>query len=314
MNTALISRLRYPFSCRINPHAAFIENEVQQWIEEYTCLPQMLLNRYRSSCFGGLGPRFFPQAGLDRLIPLSRFFLWVFAHDDFFGPWPPEKLRQISKEAVAVLEGAPVAGNNEIMKQLKCFTLELAPYTTPAWQKRFIEHMADYFSAMEDEQCYNHRKSIAYPSLESYMALRTRTSAMLPVVDLLEIAMDKILPAFILNHHGIQRLVMLTNRFTAWSNDCLSLAREQGIETTNLVLIIQHANKCSLDEALEATIIQHDKDIQEFMAIRSSLPGFGAWQQAVEEYVRGLEWIAAGHLDWYNYTKRYEERSTDRVI
>ena len=107
MKTQLILRLRYPFPCSVSPHAPLIENEVQKWIEEYTCLPETLLDRYRHSCFGGLGPRFFPQAGLNRLIPLSRFFLWIFAHDDFFGPWPPGGLRQISREALAILEGEP---------------------------------------------------------------------------------------------------------------------------------------------------------------------------------------------------------------
>ncbi|TWF42911.1 hypothetical protein FHW36_102673 [Chitinophaga polysaccharea] len=314
MKTQLILRLRYPFPCSVSPHAPFVENEVQKWIEEYTCLPKALLNRYRHSRFGGLGPRFFPQASLDRLIPLSRFFLWIFAHDDFFGPWSPGELRQISQEALAILEGESVVRNNEIMKQLALFSSELVSYVTPVWRKRFIEHMADYFKAMEDEQSYNHGKLIAYPSVESYMVLRTRTSAMFAVTDLLEIAMNRILPPFVLDHPDIQRLILLTNRFTAWSNDCLSLARERGLEATNLVLIIQHANKCSLEEAIEATIAQHDHDIQAFMTIRSSLPDFGVWQQAVEEYIQGLEWMAAGHLDWYNYTMRYEESSAERVI
>ncbi len=313
MQPELLNRLRYPFAAKMNPHASSITDKAQDWIKEYTCLPGNMIHRYKQSRFDLLGPLFYPQASLERLIPLSRLLMWFFPYDDFLGPQPLAELHETSRKAVAILAGEPVVIDNDIMQQLKVFSSEIAIYAIPHWHKRFINNMADYFSAVEEELQYNFKKNLLYPGREQYMALRLRTSAVFPLVDLLEIATDRILPDAVLNHPSIHRLIVLANRLMAWFNDCISSKREHGIESTNLVLIIQHETKCTLEEALVATIEQHDQDIEEFMHIRSSLPDFVDLQAAVETFIQGLEWMIAGHGQWYSYTRRYAETGQDRI-
>ncbi|MCW3464509.1 terpene synthase family protein [Chitinophaga nivalis] len=300
--TALLQEICPP---KLHPLAADAEQQVQEWINAMTGLPPSFLEKYRHAAFGILTAGLYPQCTAAQLMMFSRYILWIFMHDDFFGPMPPAAIQASSEEAIRILRGASSL-DHPIMQQLAILQQELVPYVDAAWQERFIQHMSDFFTSIAIERGYNYNPSLTYPSLDTYLALRLQSTASFTLIDLAQVAAAQLMPDALLHHPDISRLTILANKATGWTNDYFSFAKEENLETTNLIFVLQHTCQYSREEALAATIRQYNEVILEFKSVLNRLPDFGDQQSLVENYIQGLKWVISGHLNWYSYTKRYQ--------
>lgn len=305
--TAVLAQFAYPFRKMVSPFADELDQQVNKWLSQYDCLNSHQKAKLRRGRFGNLAAHFFPLATFQQLIFMARWNLAFFAFDDTYGPLPLDELKVVCKRATAILQGDPVReDDNEIFRQIGILRQELLAYATPSWMEQFIHSMQLFFEGMQIDTKYSYQEKVNYPTIAEYIEIREKIVATYPLLDMVEMEINCILPRQIIADPFIHRIRQLACRLVSWSNDVYSLDKElKDHEAMNLVLVIQHEEKCSLEEAIERAVLIHDEDLCEFVDLLAALPHYGKYNREVREYVRAVGLLLQGHILWYNHTKRY---------
>jgi hypothetical protein len=98
----------------------------------------------------------------------------------------------------------------------------------------------------------------------------------------------------------LQRMVQACNNIVCWSNDLFSCAKEarQG-DVHNLVLVLQHAQQLSLQEAINEAVRMHNEEVAIFVALEKLLPLKGLESDyELLRYVSVLRSWIIGNYDW----------------
>lgn len=305
------SLLSYPFEGRVHPQAMELENQVNKWLDGYHFLPETFRQNERKISIGHLVASAWPEAPYERLIPVARWFLAGFLHDDHNTKLPLKDLVRVTERIYEVCNGAAITSeDDEIIRHFSISVDEFRQFATPDWMERYLRHAYLFFDGVLSESFYNFKN--IYPSLEEYIDIREKTMGVLALADLTEVASCNILPYEIYLHPTIQRMGKLSGFLLAWANDIYSMKREKSEnETMNLVLVIWRNRGCSLEAALEAAIQLHDDYVAEFLRLRSKLPDFHEFNADVERYVSSLELMISGHLIWIPQATRYHVQLED---
>lgn len=312
MKSTLRPQLNYPFQDLINPMAGKVEELVVQWIEkDYQSMPEAYHKKKTSykhieTLAGKMMARMYPYATLQQLIPICRFSLWGLSYDDFYEDCTMAELQDLRNRAVAVLRGYPLyPGENAIFHQLQLQREEMLPQMSPAWMERYAQSISAGFEGMQFEAPY--KAKMEFPSLHDYMAIREKAVLVYPLIVLLELQLEEPLPDEIANHPQMLSIAAITCRILAWCNDFFSLAKEIGKDVMNLVLVIQHHEKCTLEEAFAEAENIHNQDLVLYMNLCSNLPDFGKYNHLVKQFVAVNNLMIQGHKSWYEKdTVRYK--------
>lgn len=296
--------LRYPFPSALNPHADRLEKKVVDWLSNhYAFLPEKVKAKYRKTAIAQAAGCMFPRANRMQLTAICRFYIWAFTIDDCFEFTSAEHIQQIQAKAISVLRnGQPT---EELLYQpLLELRKELLAMGSAKWLDRFCRSLGLYFEGVKQEIPY--RRQLVFPSLEDYIVIREKAANVHTLVDLAQVITGKALPSGVLEHPILQRLVQLSARVMAWTNDYVSAHLEKGNDVLNLVLIIQHERQCTLQEAYKLAMELHDQDVAAFCLLRNALPDFGIYSLPIANYVENLALMMHGHLYWINtFTARY---------
>ncbi|NSL90361.1 hypothetical protein ECE50_026295 [Chitinophaga sp. Mgbs1] len=300
-----VTALQYPFPFATNPYAAAAESKIGGWIEAYYgFLPEKVKKKYMHTGVGLAAGCMFPRANAEQLTAICRFFLWAFIVDDSFEYAMVEEIRQIRGNALPIMRGHQAKPATALYQQLPLLRRELLSFSSEAWINRFCNSLDGYFDGVEMEIPY--RVNMKYPDFETFYAIRERAVNVEPLVNLAEAITGTIIPGAILAHPTLQQLSQLTCRILSWCNDLFSAHLEKGNDVLNLVLMIEHVQNCTLDEAYRKALSIHDGDVASFSALRTNLPDCGLYQEAVVDYVENLALMIHGYLHWtLIYTQRY---------
>jgi hypothetical protein len=312
MKTTLKPSLNYPFPDLINPFATEVENLVVQWIQQdYQSMPETYHQkkdgyRHKETLAGKMMARMYPYASLQQLTPIARFSLWGLSYDDFYEDCTTAELQDLRNRAVAVLRGYPLEpGENEIFRQLQLQRKEMLPQMSAAWMERYAQSISAGFEGMQFEAPY--KAKMEFPGLYDYMAIREKAVLVYPLVVLLELQLEQPLPDEIANHPHMLSIAAITCRILAWCNDFFSLAKEIGKDVMNLVLVIQHHEKCTLEEAFAEAENIHNQDLIMYLNLCTNLPDFGKYNQLVNQFIEVNNLMIQGHKSWYEQdTVRYK--------
>jgi hypothetical protein len=318
MPTIILPRINYPFPSLINPNveAAHVQN--LQWVQVSGFMNTAeALTRFNRARFAWLAARAFPHAELHELCIIANFNTWLFMLDDQCDE------AQLGKKSV-YLEHI-TDGFMDILKHNKQIDTVLGnslsdiwrrmqQLGSAAWQQRFIRSMEEYFTSCHWEA--GNRAAGATPTVAEYVTMRPYTGALFADVEAIEIIEKVYLPSHVLQHFIVQRLVLACNNIVCWSNDIFSCAKEakQG-DVHNLVLVLEHERKLSLQDAVNETARMHDEEVKLFTALEKLLPSFGAeTDKELERFVAVLRsWITANY-DWsFHDTKRYQVHELEVV-
>lgn len=301
------TQLNYPFPNVINPKADEIEAKTTEWINEYTVFPESMREKFKAARFGKLAAYFHPEAPFERLIPMSRWNLWIFLFDDYYGPYPIEELTRACKYVIEILKGVPPAATDSaLFRQPALIRKELLSFVTEEWMDRFIRDMNGFFHTMLTATEYSYKDPVNYPLLNDYLIIREDLIGVYPTVDLAEITGTALLTNEVLGTPVIKQLRKLTSLIVALSNDIFSVRKDyEEKEAMNAVLIIQHEQQCTMDSAYAETVRLHNEFTAEFVHTCNHLPHFGQQDKTVRRYVENLSHIIQGHLSWYKYSGRY---------
>lgn len=305
--STVFPQFNYPSEGRANPLMEKTNAQITQWINEYTCISDELKTSLKKAQFGYLSARVFPNANWDQLTVGSRFFLWVFVHDDYWGPLPADELAPICDQLVEIMEGRgrrPYA--NEIYQQLAIIREEALLLGNEDWMKRFTYDMRDYFDAMLIDARYSYKEIVTYPTLEEYLPLRDSICGGLPTASMVELCSGTILPQAIFEHPYIQAIRAKLTRTDGIRNDISSACKERkDREAMNILLVIQYERKCSFEESLDIALKIHAAALRDLLQLVDNVPDFGPLNDLVKRYAEQMKLQTEGHNAWYVYSHRY---------
>ncbi|MGW6691274.1 terpene synthase family protein [Streptomyces sp. NPDC054961] len=103
------------------------------------------------------------------------------------------------------------------------------------------------------------------------------------------------------------------NDIACWTNDILSLAKESARgDLNNLVAVLQHQDKLSLEQALNTTATMINRRVSTYVRLRDEFSNsFRSFELPVDDWyktvsaVHGLGTWVAGSLDWHVLSGRY---------
>ncbi|RFS22032.1 hypothetical protein DVR12_15430 [Chitinophaga silvatica] len=298
--------IRFPFTSRMNQHAEAAQQHITEWVNEMGLLTsEKAWQRFHKARFAYLVARAFPDAGLHELCLIADFNTWLFILDDKCDEAAEGRkadyLRSIMAGLLDILqqniEYLPASGH-PLSAALSSIWERMRKLSNPGWRLRFIKTVNDYFSACIWEA--ENREAGIIPSLEDYIKMRPFTGALLADIEAIEIIEKVVLPQQVTEQALLQRMIQAGNNLVCWTNDIFSCLKEskQG-DVHNLVLVLQHENGYSLQDAVNEATRMLKEEVAIFVTLEKLLPLTGS--EADYELIRFVAvlhaWIV-GNAEW----------------
>jgi hypothetical protein len=176
---------------------------------------------------------------------------------------------------------------------------------TSAWKRRFARHHADYFAACRwDAENRAHKR---VPDVRAYIENRRNSVANPISFDMFDLSQHIEFPVGIRESPPFQAILQAANDIVAWTNDVYSLRKELAHgDINNLVLAVQNAQHCSLQEAINQVCVMIETKTRHFQEMVQHFPSYSAeLDPEIRRYLFDLgKWIR-GPLDWYHKNLRY---------
>lgn len=309
----ILPHLSCPFPEKISPFADKVHAHTIEWVKYFQLVTEKkAFERLRLSKFGRLAARAYPDAALDRLEIISDWNTWLFVIDDQCDESGlgkhPDQLLNLHNRCLEILSGYPTKpGDIPLIRALYDIYRRLKPLSSQAWMLRFAKSISEYFEATYWEA--QNRFYKRWPDTDSYSLMRPFSGGLYTDIELIEIAEKINIPCAARAHPLLMELANLTNNVVCWSNDIISLRKEQAHgDMHNMVMVMQHEMKITLQEALNLVKKRIDEQIQQFLMIEKQLPKFVEFSDHdLKKYVAVLRSWMRGNLDWAYESKRYKQ-------
>lgn len=306
MTTIQMPTISYPFPSGLNQHVHEAQQHIVSWVTSYGLITtETAHRRFEKARFAWLAARAFPDAALHELCIIADFNTWLFILDDqcdeATAGRKADYLRSMMAGLMDILHhnrqvtpetGGPVpAALSSIWERMRAIS-------SPSWRLRFIRSMDDYFTSCIWEA--ENREAGITPSVADYVHMRPFTGALLADIEAIEIIEKIYLSREVVEQPLVQRMVQACNNIVCWANDLFSCTKEarQG-DVHNLVLVLQHARQCTLQEAINEAARMHNEEVAIFVALEKLLPLKGAeTDYELLRYISVLRSWITGNYDW----------------
>jgi hypothetical protein len=312
MGAALaVPALFCPFPSRVSAHAEEADGHTLDWLSEQNLLSAQDYDRFRNYRCGWLAARAYPNADLDRLLLASDWIGWLCALDNHcdesgLGTRPAQLTRVLARLGEIVLSPTPRADDYDgpLEAGLADLLQRMSAWSSPAWRKEFAHHVDVFFDALVWESSI--RAQGSGPTLEEYLEMRPRSSAMDHCVDLIALIEGMEAPAALRASAPFDALRAKAINVVCWANDLVSLEREldSGV-AQNLVLVVQRDRGCPLEVAQQVVVEMHDAEVRSFIDVQAQATADAPLDEATEAYLLGLRCWMRGNLEWSHETARY---------
>jgi len=311
MLAAKLPSLYCPFPPTLNPYVEDAEQHTTEWVRQFNLLPDpSAFRRFCMAEFGSLAALTHPHASRDALDLIADWCSWLFILDDRCDESGlgarPDGLAALHRRLIAILRGAlPNTHDESLAHGLYDLQRRTRTYCSTAGMRRFTGHIQEYFAAGVWEASNRAQRSI--PDMASYVAMRPYTGGLFAYVELLTATAGVELSPRIRMHPIVQRLACLANTVICWANDILSYAREQAQgDVHNLVLVVQHEQRLTLQQAVERVTERHNAEMKAFLTAEAALPQlFSSVTADLDQYVELLRSMIRGSFDWAYATARH---------
>lgn len=308
----ILPRLSCPFPELISPYADKVHEHTLEWVQYFQLVTEEnAFERLRLSKFGRLAARAYPNAALDRLEIISDWNTWLFIIDDQCDESGlgrhPGQLSVLHNRCLKILFGnKPVPEDIPLIHALHNIYNRLQPLASSAWLARFAKSASDYFDATLWES--ENRSHNRWPDIDSYVRMRPYSGGLYTDIELIEVAEKINFPCIVRSDPRLNELANIANNVVCWCNDVISVAKEKAHgDMHNLVLVMQHELKISLNETLKRIKKLIDAQIQQFLVLEKQLPHFVELSdQDLGKFIAVLRSWMRGNLDWAYESKRYE--------
>jgi hypothetical protein len=311
MMTGSLPALHYPFDMNgealRNPLEQAIEDDISRWIDhEYLFLTEARRTYYKKCRFGMISSCFYPKASYEALTLGARLVTLLFIHDDYTDDLGIHQLRPFLRKSEAIMTGHPVpCEKGDMLYQFGLFRDALQPLVPEDWMRRWNNHLNYFYEGMIMERYF---PAGHYPSIEHYTLLREHLIGMYIYQDIVELYMLSFMPYALLTHPYVRELRRIAALIIAWCHDYYSVSKEIAMgQTMNLVLVIRHEYRCSLEDAYAEAARIHDEAVNAFLRLKENPPDFGAHNDLFSEYADHLQRMFKGNHLWHLCSGRYNK-------
>ncbi|MBV9787420.1 MAG: hypothetical protein JOZ51_04570 [Chloroflexi bacterium] len=295
--------LSSPFVPALNPHAADVERETIVWASTFDLIRPADVRRFYKLQYGILMGRAYPEARREALQAIADWNTWLFLLDDQCDEAgigkQPAALARLHQDFLEILHGrAPGTHALPAAQALADLRQRLVQLAHPGWFDSFISQVERYFTANIWEATNRLQRSM--PTSAEYFKHRPWTGGLDMYFHFIALARRK--PALYMQTYALKRLAQHANNVVCWSNDIFSLEKEaRSGDVHNLVLILQHESRLSLQAAVDLVAARHNGEIRSFQALETSVPSDidARW------FVEGLRFWMRANMDWSAATLRY---------
>jgi hypothetical protein len=300
-----------PFPLRINPHVEVAHERTLAWAKHFGLVQsESALRRFLAARFAWLTARAYPTVGEDELVLINEWLVWLFLFDDQFDDspyaWQSEHIQQVLQVYISVVTHAQ-RHKGPAVEAFYDLCERSFQGMSLTWKTRLSFHLVHYFETYL-WTAHNRAQGIV-PDHKSYIARRQHSGGMTLAFDLIEFAHHIELPEELLRTEPFQILTSTTNNVVCWSNDIFSLQKERARgDVNNLVVIVQHEDGVSFQEAVERVHKMVVQQVKLFEAAEQALPVCSPQLgQAVTLFLDGLKAWMRANLDWSLETQRYSQ-------
>jgi hypothetical protein len=302
-----------PFLPTISPHAAAVQRVAVHWATRHGFLPDARTRAaFASAKFARLMARTYPAASEADLALATAWLTVTFRLDDTLETAlgrDPDRLRGVATAIVWYLRGEavdlPYAEIGPICGALGDVWRRTRALTGPAWQARFIGHVAEYLAGNVWEA--TNRLTGHRPGAVEYRRMRRHSAATGMFFDLIEPLRHVELPAEVLADADFADLRGHADNAVAWFNDLVSWPKEQAAgDRHNLVLVLREAHNLSTEDAVYTAVAEHDAAVHAFLDARERvLAGPHRDVAGLDGVVADLGHWIRGNIDWSQESGRY---------
>ncbi|KAH7142173.1 isoprenoid synthase domain-containing protein [Dactylonectria macrodidyma] len=296
-------RPHYPFPDFVSPHMEELVAEYCQWIDvDCQFESEKARERHKRHRLSDLAARGFPWLTLEELRPVARFTAFFAILDDFMDRSSSGELQDVTRKVAALLTGqddtepGPGLFHQFYLIRQDAVTCGLPEHL----YQQFVDSILALMEGYGEEKQYN--AAGKPPPFPIFQSIRQKSSG--GVCFAKYVCMQKnyrLLPDEVLLHPNILRMHELSGSLIGYHNDFISLPKELARkgDVVNLIITVQHESGLSLLDACREALRIHDADLDEFIQLQNSLPDFGPWQPAAQEYARDLGIMVQGVYSWH---------------
>jgi hypothetical protein len=306
-----------PFPSTINAHVDALQQHTLGWVQQFKLVSdESAWQHLKKSQFHRLAARAYPNAPLERLTIIADWNIWLFILDDQCDEWGfgkhPEQLAILHNRCLEILLGAtPTTEDVALVHAIYNIRTRIETLMSLSWLIRFSQSVAEYFEAIKWE-AENRQKDI-WPDIETYIRMRPYTGGLLTDIDLIELSESIVFPLAIRKHSCIGALIELTNNVVCWSNDIISLQKEnKHHDRHNLVLVLKHHYAITLQTAIEQVNQMIENAVHRFIELEQSLSDSEIKNnEDVQRLIGIMQAWMRGNLDWSSESERYMVMNTE---
>lgn len=288
----------------MNPHAAEAQREVIEWFGGLGCtLPE--LTRARKFDVAGYVGIPFPELSLEKTVLTGKYLsLWLL--------WDDVRIERLEGrwriDAAQIFEDRPPENMTRFDQGWWQIFRELGAKRSRPWMEDLCRAMAVWKEAAgrEAEWMRDYRERGASPSFDAQLEMRIATIGMYATIYLLEDTYDFELPRAFHAHPTVSRLKWLASEIVGLGNDVFSFGKDVVEDKPNLVTTLMRETRASADDALEELIRMHDRALDEYDRLASSVGSWGAETDVViDRWLRDLRHASLGFTLWEAQAPRY---------
>lgn len=312
MNKFLLPNLYCPFPSQINQHVDVLEDYALEWVMRFNLLKnESTYQRLSKSKFFLLAAGAYPYSQLEELKIANDLLNWVFIWDDQcdlsdLGK-QPEVLKGFHHRFLEILNGAQLTNNDiPLGYALSDLRERMLRKMSQEWFLHFVHGFEEWFHGYEQEASIRVQDII--PDVSTYITLRRSSVGVNIFLTLTEMCHQLTISDFLRNHDVMKTLKLMTGHIIAWSNDIFSAFREMASgDVHNLVIVLNHQQQISLEQAIKNVAILHDLEVINLMNLEASLPSLGeGLDSEFAKYISGCHAWIRSNLDWYSHSGRYQ--------
>jgi len=187
-----IPEISCPFQSSLNPCIQQVRSRMQEWLQRsHLVQDEAALQHYLERVdVPSFACRFHSKATLEDMLLCSDWYSWAFVLDDLSDDGSlarqPEAMRLFHEHLLDVFHHPSlVSPQGPIAHSLLDFWQRLRQRTSAVWQKRFVQHHADYFAGQEQEA--EHRRHNHAYDVSTYIENRRNSIGAYMCFDLLEV-------------------------------------------------------------------------------------------------------------------------------
>ncbi len=308
-----LPRPAYPWPDYIHPLYRELREEYYAWIDrDYAFQSEAAREKHKQHHLTDIAARGLPfLKTIEELRTIANFAANGAMMDDYFDRCSRREMLELVKQITGILLGdiKSEPQDNGFMRQWWVLRQNAVQCAMPDHiYQGFVDAVVQVFNGYAEEKVY-YTANVS-PPLVVYTVIREATSGGVPFGKYVCLQKDhRQLPAAILDHPHIQRMIVTCAMMIGIHNDFISLPKElsRNGDTMNIVKVIQQEQRVSLREAYIMALEHHDNYLKEFLTLQQHLPKFEAgWQDKVMAYTNDLGIMVAGVYAWHTHdTARY---------